>query len=84
MIADRDGFQFGVMDNSLKSIFYATAGYEQMFDLRTDPLEQKNLAYKEKDKAAELRSRISAFIKYEEAYLKNELVPGPTGEQDSQ
>jgi hypothetical protein len=84
MIADRDGFQFGVMDNSLKSIFYATAGYEQMFDLTSDPLEQKNLAYKEKDKAGELRSRISAFIKYEEAYLKNELVPGPTGEQDSQ
>jgi phosphoglycerol transferase MdoB-like AlkP superfamily enzyme len=84
MIADRDGFQFGVMDNSLKSIFYATAGYEQMFDLKSDPLEQKNLAYKEKDKASELRSRISAFIKYEEAYLKNELVPGPTGDQDSE
>jgi arylsulfatase A-like enzyme len=84
MIADRDGFQFGVMDHSLKSIFYATAGYEQMFDLKMDPLEQNNLAYRQKDKASELRSRISAFIKYEEAYLKNELVPGPTGDQDSE
>jgi Sulfatase len=83
MIADRDGFQFGIMDNSLKSIFYATAGYEQMFNLKSDPLEQHNLAYKEKERASELRSRISAFIKYEEAYL-NELVPGPTGDQDNE
>jgi len=76
MLSDRDGFQFGVVDGMRKAILYATAGYDQLFDLANDPLELDNLSKKMPEVSAQLRTRISAFIQFEEKYLNGE---GPAG-----
>ena len=76
-MADRDGFQFGVLDQTQKALFYATAGYERLYDLANDPLEQRNLSSERPEAAAALRARISAFIQSEEAYLRGD-PPVPT------
>ncbi len=75
VMSDRDGYQFGVIDGSYKALFYATGGYEQLFDLANDPLEQSEISGAHPDIAADLRARISAYIHHEEAYLKT--VPSP-------
>jgi phosphoglycerol transferase MdoB-like AlkP superfamily enzyme len=72
MMSDRDGYQFGVVDGTHKSIFYASGGYQHLYDLASDPLEQTDISSANQPMANDLRSRISAFINYEETYIKTE------------
>jgi arylsulfatase A-like enzyme len=69
MMVDLSGYQFAVADAGHKYILHATAGFDRLFDLKADPLEQRDIARAQPQRAAELRSRISAFVHAEERYL---------------
>ena len=54
-------------------MLYVTDGYESLYDMRQDPLEKQDVLSKHagaKGMANEMRRRVSAYIRSEEAYLK--------------
>lgn len=69
MMTDLAGYQFAVTDGQHKYVLHATDGFERLYDLQADPLEQTDLSRSHTDIAGSLRARISAFVRAEEAYL---------------
>ena len=69
-MADRDGYQFGVVEGKRKGLLYVTGGYERLYDLGADPLEQQDVTSESPEVASALQSRIRAYIHAEEGYLK--------------
>jgi phosphoglycerol transferase MdoB-like AlkP superfamily enzyme len=71
MLTDLAGYQFAVTDAHHKYVLYATAGFERLYDLRSDPLEQRDESKSLPDLAGQLRARISAFVHAEEEFLES-------------
>ena len=67
--ADMAGYQLGVMDDRYKFMLYLTAGFERLYDLQNDPLEQQDLSARRPEVMKQLRARISAYIHSEEDYI---------------
>lgn len=74
MAIDLSGFVFGVCDGRWKYMLHATQGFEQMYDLASDPLELREISSQHSERVKEFRQRISAFVKSEEDYLKRNGV----------
>lgn len=70
MTVDLSGFVFGVSDGRWKYILHATDGFDQLFDLKNDPQELHDVSRQNPQSVKEFRQRISAFVKSEEDYLK--------------
>jgi hypothetical protein len=70
MLTDLAGYQFAVTDGRCKYVLHATDGFERLYDLRADPLEQRDLSRPRAEDAGRMRARISAFVSAEEAYLE--------------
>ena len=68
-VIDVAAYQFAVVDARHKYILNATAGAERLFDLRADPLERGDARAEQGGVLDELRGRVRAFVKAEEAYL---------------
>jgi len=60
----RNDYLFGVREGSLKYIFNSTAGSDELYDLRADPLEQHNLSPGQPEVRHRLRQRIAAWIEF--------------------
>lgn len=74
---DLSGYQFGVAERNWKYILRANEGFEELYDLKEDPRELRNLAGSRTEQTREFRARISAFIRSEELFLKGPLArPG--------
>lgn len=63
-------YQFGVRDGQWKYILNTTHGREMLFDLVSDPDEQRNVATSELDRCRRLRQRIAAWVSFEEEFLR--------------
>ena len=70
MFVDLAGYQFAVADNRHKYVLHYTGGFQRLYDLVDDPLEQEDLSASEPEVALQMRGRISAFVHAEENYLR--------------
>lgn len=70
LLADRSDYEFAVTDGRYKYALYQTDGFERLFDLQNDPTEQHDVLAQHRQLGGEMRSRISAFVHAEEAFLK--------------
>ena len=57
----------GIRDHDKKYIYDARTGREELYDLVSDPDEQRNLAGAQPDIAVRLRQRLAALLKTENA-----------------
>jgi arylsulfatase A-like enzyme len=62
--AANDDYLLGVREGDWKYIYNATLGRDELFNLKTDPLEQKNAAAAETDRVRRLRQRLAAWKHY--------------------
>jgi arylsulfatase A-like enzyme len=60
--AANDGFLFGVREGKWKYIYNATRGREELFDLSTDPREQRNVAAGNLELSRRLRQHLAAWV----------------------
>lgn len=67
--ADMSGYVFGLVDGRYKYMMDVSRGFERLYDLQRDPAEQHDLSQAEAEITATLRSRTSAFLHAEDAYL---------------
>jgi phosphoglycerol transferase MdoB-like AlkP superfamily enzyme len=67
--ADMSGYQFGVTDGRYKFVADVSGGFERLYELRQDPLEQRDLSAQHPELVGEMRARVSAFLGAEESYL---------------
>jgi arylsulfatase A-like enzyme len=58
--AANDDYQMGVREQRWKYLFEATSGREELYDLRVDPKEQKNIAVANPEICRRLRQRLAA------------------------
>jgi arylsulfatase A-like enzyme len=56
-----DHFTLGVREDNWKYMFDLREGLEELYDLRRDPSEQRNLAAEQPERAARLRQRLVAW-----------------------
>jgi arylsulfatase A-like enzyme len=54
-------YLLGVREDNFKYIYNATRGREELFDLATDPEEQRNLAASDPERCTRLRKRLVAW-----------------------
>ena len=64
-------YLFGLREDRWKYIFDATNSAEMLFDLHSDPREQRNLAAREPALSRRMRQRIAAWVAFEEEFLHN-------------
>ena len=69
MLVDLSGYQFAVVDERFKYVLHYTDGFGRLYDLKADPLEQRDVSGEHGDVTAAMRARISAFVYAEERYL---------------
>ena len=60
--AANDGYLLALRERNWKYILNATAGKDELFNLSTDPTEQKSVASVNREIATEMRQRISAWM----------------------
>jgi arylsulfatase A-like enzyme len=65
----------GMRDANMKFIYNVTLAREELYDLDTDPQEQRNLASQRPDTCREYRRRLSAWGNFERTHLKT-LIGG--------
>ncbi len=63
-------YLFGVRDGEWKYVFDATGGPEMLFDLASDPQEQRNEAPVQPALSRRLRQRIAGWVSFEDEYLQ--------------
>ena len=63
-------YLFGVRDGEWKYIFDATEGREKLFDLASDPQEQRDAAPARPALSRRLRQRIAGWVSFEDEYLQ--------------
>lgn len=63
-------------------IFFRSSNGEELYDLRVDPKEQKNLIEKEPEKAKELRELLIRWEKQQKDYSKNLSISSTTAIDD--
>ena len=68
-VASVDDYMLGIREDHWKYIFEATSGNEQLFDLRTDPREERNVIGAQPDIAPRLRQRVAAWEDFEDKFL---------------
>jgi arylsulfatase A-like enzyme len=56
-----DHFTLGVREENWKYMFDLREGVEELYDLSTDPTEQRNIAAREPERCARLRQRLAAW-----------------------
>jgi len=61
----RDYYVMGIREGPLKYVFKVSEGEEALYDLRADPLEQRNVAAEQPEAAARLRQRLAAWFSYQ-------------------
>ena len=59
---NEDRFILGVREHDWKYLFDVREGTEELYDLDSDPHEQRNLAGVERERAARLRQRLAAWL----------------------
>ncbi len=68
-VASVDEYHFGTRDGQWKYIYEATKGSETLYDLESDPSEQRNVIYEQPEKAHRLRQHLAAWMWYEDTFL---------------
>jgi lipoteichoic acid synthase len=68
-------YQFGVTDGRFKYIVDIDGGYERLYDLKTDPHEQTDVAAQHRQVANEFHNRLGAFVQDEQRYLNRMSLP---------
>lgn len=63
-------YLFGLRDGPWKYVLDATSGRDSLHDLAADPLERENLAAREPDRCRRMRQRVSAWVAFEEDFLR--------------
>jgi len=58
-----DEYLLGVRDGDFKYILNLTRERDELYDLGSDPTEQKNIAHTQRDKTNELRGRTAAWLR---------------------
>jgi lipoteichoic acid synthase len=87
--AANDDYLLGVREGDWKYIYNATLGRDELYDLKTDPSEQKNTASRQRDRVRRLRQHLAAWKDYVGRELAtveggtNAPSPTPTGVVDS-
>jgi arylsulfatase A-like enzyme len=61
----KDDYVFGVRDGGFKYILNATLGRDELYDLKQDPDEKRNLAKDRPEQARALRRRLAAWTQYQ-------------------
>jgi arylsulfatase A-like enzyme len=69
-LADLSGYIFGLTDSRYKYMYHFTEGYQRLYDLQQDPLEQHDLSAQHPEITAPFRARVSAFVHAEEQFQK--------------
>jgi lipoteichoic acid synthase len=69
MLVDLSGYQFAVADERFKYVLHYTDGFGRLYDLKADPLEQRDVSGEHAEVTAAMRGRVSAFVRAEERYL---------------
>lgn len=68
----------GLRDGDRKFIYNLTLGREELYDLKTDPEEQQNLAAGDPQVCREYRQRLSAWAQFERDHLKRAIAVDAT------
>ncbi len=63
-------YLFGVREEQWKYILNTPRGREMLFDLASDPDEQRNMATAEPERCRRLRQRLAAWVSFEEEFLR--------------
>ena len=74
-VASGIDYQIGVTDGRFKYIVDIDGGYERLYDLKTDPREQTDVAARHRQIANEFRNRLGAFVQDEQRYLSRMSLP---------
>lgn len=69
-VASVGDYLFGVREEQWKYILNTTHGREMLFNLATDPDEQRNAAASEPERCRRLRQRLAAWVSFEEEFLR--------------
>ena len=69
MVASVDDYILGIREDRWKYFFEASTGRESLFDLAADPREQRNETAAQPEVVLRLRSRIAAWIAFEDQFL---------------
>jgi len=77
-------FLFGCREGSLKFIFNASTGDNEVYDLSTDPHEENNIAADHEDFIAESQQRLAAWVQYQEKMYKNIFSKSPAATPTTQ
>jgi arylsulfatase A-like enzyme len=75
--ADRISRQFGLTDGRWKYMLFAEGKYECLYDLQADPQERLDVSSDHPALVAEFRSRVSAQLRTEEAYMNAKPLAAP-------
>jgi arylsulfatase A-like enzyme len=62
-------YQIGLRQDHWKLIYNATLGENQLFDLRSDPTEQRDVASQHPELCKDLRQRLAAWLSYQDRHL---------------
>ena len=68
-VASVDEYMLGIREDRWKYIFEASSGNEQLFDLTTDPREERNAATGQPEIVSRLRQRVGAWVDFEDKFL---------------
>ena len=70
-VASVDDYLLGIREDRWKYVFEATTGNESLFDIASDPGEQRNMVATEPGRVNRLRQRVAAWIAFEDQFLGN-------------
>lgn len=65
----------GLRDGPLKYHYYVRTGYEELFDVKADPAESRNLAALHPQQCAQYKSRLGGLAQYQRAFLAQYGAP---------
>ena len=68
-VASVDDYILGIREDRWKYVFEASSGNESLFDLVTDPREERNALSAQPELIARLRQRVAAWVDFEDKFL---------------
>ncbi len=66
---------FGMRDGDMKYIFNATYNKFQVFDVRRDPLESKDLSALHAAELPGVKARLAAWVQFQDRFIRSHVVP---------